>query len=104
VSRVRLWVSAMRAIGHTLIIEHDDGSQECYPFKSPPAKGDRLGTSYQGEFRGCTGTFYDLPRGFPTDNHAAAQRLQDPSIPKAMKKLIVENFPIPSRARQPVNS
>lgn len=93
-SRARIWISASRAIGHAFIIEHDDGSQESYPLRSPPAKGDRLGSSYQGTFRGIDGTYFDLPLGFPTCNEMARQRLIDPSIPSTMKKLILENFPL----------
>ena len=47
--------------------------------------------------RGFEGTYYDLPLGFPTSNEAAQQRLSDPSIPRAIKKLIQENFPLPAR-------
>lgn len=97
VSRVRIWISEVRAIGHAFIIEHDDGRQESYPLKNPPAKGDRLRSPYRGDFRGFEGTYYDLPFGFPTSNELAEQRLSDPSIPAAIKKLIQENFPLPSR-------
>lgn len=100
-SRARIWISASRAIGHTFIIEHDDGGQECYPLRRPPASGDRLGNSYQGEFRGLPGTYHDLPFGFPTNNETARQRLSDPSIPSAMKRLIIENFPLNSDTQVP---
>ncbi len=93
-SRARIWISEVRAIGHAFIIEHDDGRQESYPLRNAPAKGDRLGSPYRGDFRGFEGTFYDLPFGFPTDNQSAEQRLSDPSIPSTMKKLIQENFPL----------
>lgn len=87
-TRARIWISASRAVGHAFIIDHDDGRQEHYPLRNLPAKVDRLGNSYQGEFRGVEGTYYDLPRGFPTNNEAAQQRLSDPSIPSLIKTLI----------------
>lgn len=81
-------------MGNAFIIARDDGSQESYPLRSTPTKGDRFGSSYWGEFRGFEGTYYDLPLGFPTTNEAAAQCLSDPSIPSSMKRLIQENFPL----------
>ena len=104
VARVRIWISEVRAVGHAFIIEHDDGRQESYPLRNAPGKGDRVGSPYRGEFRGCEGTFFDLPFGFPTNNQAAQQRLNDPSIPQAIKKLITGNFPLPTRSQTLVHS
>jgi hypothetical protein len=94
VARVRLWVSGVPGIRNVFIIQHDDGGQHCQPLKSPPAEGERIGTVYEGDFKGYAGTYYDLPSGFPTNNEQAGIRLADPSIPKAMQKLLRENFPI----------
>lgn len=95
--RARIWISEVRAIGHAFIIDHDDGMQEAHPLRNPPVKGDRLGSPYRGDFKGSEGTFYDLPFGFPTSNEMAQQRLNDPSIPSTMKRLIQENFPLKAR-------
>lgn len=92
--RAKIWLSEVRAIGHAFIIEHDDGCQEGYPLRTLPTKGDKIGRPYRGEYRGIEGTYYDLPFGFPTNNEIAQQRLNDPSIPASMKKLIRENFPL----------
>ncbi|MDB5386714.1 MAG: hypothetical protein JWM11_2360 [Planctomycetaceae bacterium] len=93
-ARVRLWVSGVSGIGNVFVIEHDEGGQYCQPLKSPPAQDERVGTVYQGEFRGYPGTYYDLPCGFPANNEQARLRLADPSIPKPMQKLLRENFPL----------
>lgn len=62
---------------------------------------DRLGIPYQPDILGFEGTYYDLPFGFPTSDELAQQRLNDPSIPATMKRLIVENFPLKSNAPLP---
>lgn len=93
-ARVKIWVSEVPGIPNAFLIVHDDGRQDAYPLKTALAKGDRLGTAYRGDLQGHAGTFYDLPFGFPTSNEVAAQRLNDPSIPAMMKKLIVDNFPL----------
>ncbi len=100
-SRARIWISASRAIGHAFVIDHEDGRQESYPLRNPPAKSDRLGTAYLGDLRGFAGTYYDLPFGFPTCNETARQRLSDPSIPNTMKTLILENFPLKTSTQSP---
>lgn len=97
VSRAKIWLSEVRSIGHAFIIEDDDGCQEGYPLRVLPAKGDRIGRPYRGEYKGVEGTYYDLPFGFPTDFETAKQRLNDPSIPAAIKKLIRDNFPMQLR-------
>lgn len=101
VARVRLWISGVSGIGNVFIIQHADGGQHCQPLKSPPGKEDQIGTMYEGEFLGYPGVYYDLPRGFPTNNEQASLRLADPSIPKAMQKLLRENFPLRTARPQP---
>lgn len=92
--RAKIWLSEVRVIGHAFIIEQDDGYQEGYPLRTLPAKGDKIGRPYRGDYKGIEGTYYDLPFGFPTNNQTALQRLNDPSIPASMKKLIREHFPL----------
>lgn len=98
-ARVKLWVSDAPSITNAFLIVHDDGRHDAYPLRTVLAPGDRLGTAYRGELQGHPGTYYDLPFGFPTSNETAAQRLNDPSIPATMKKLIVDNFPLQARPR-----
>lgn len=101
--RVRIWISGVAGIGHALLIERgDEGTQECYALQNPPSRSARLGAAYSGEFQGHPGTYVDLPRGFPTDNATAAQRLNDPSIPQVMQQLIGENFPLQPRIQPTV--
>ena len=99
VSRVRIWLSDIPGVANAFLVVHDDDRQDSYPLKTVLGKGDRLGSGYKGDLREQPGTYYDLPAGFPTSNETAKQRLNDPSIPATMKKLIVDNFPRPVRPR-----
>lgn len=96
-ARVRIWVSKIPSVASVMLIEHDDDRQSFFPLKNPLAPGVRVGTSYTGEFRGYSGTYHDLPRGFPTNNQEAAQMLEDPSLPAVMRQLIVDNFAVRNR-------
>ena len=82
------------------MIQNDDGSQHCQPLKGVLTPGEKVGTKYEGEFCGYPGTYYDLPRGFPTTDQQAELRLSDPSIPKPILTLIRDNFPLRSVAKQ----
>ena len=104
VARVRLWLSGVSGIRNVFIIQHEDGSQLMQPLPHPPGKEERVGTAYEGEFCGYLGTYVDLPTGFPTTNQQAQLRLADPSIPKPILKLIRQNFPLQSIARETVTS
>jgi len=99
VSRARIWLSDNPSVANAFLVVHDDDRQDSYPLKTVLDKGDRLGSGYQGDLRGESGTYYDLPFGFPSSNDIAQQRLADPSIPATMKKLIVDNFPLSVRPR-----
>ena len=98
-ARVRIWLSDTPHVTNAFLVAHDDGRQDAYPLKTVLAKGDRLGMAYPGDLNGQPGTYYDLPLGFPASNELARQRLNDPSIPMTMKKLIVDNFPLQMRPR-----
>lgn len=91
-ARVRIWISKHVSVGSVFIVDHDDGQQEWLPLRNPPAAGTRIGVPYVGEFRGHSGVYHDLPRGFPTNRHEAEQRLNDPSIPANMQQLIRGQF------------
>lgn len=106
-TRVRIWVSGVPGIPHALLIERDDAPAECYALKNPPSRSARLGAAYADQLEGYNGTYVDLPRGFPTDNATAVQRLNDPSIPQVIQQLVRENFPLQPRTRpvaQPIAS
>lgn len=111
-ARVRIWISGVQGIGNVFMIQHDDGREFYQPLRNPPLPGEKIGSTYRGDFKGYAGTYYDLPPGFPTTNETAASRLMDPSIPKPIQRLIRENFPLkirpevaprPQHPRQPLS-
>jgi hypothetical protein len=99
--RVRIWVSASQETKDAFVLERIGATGQYYAFQRPIGGLDWLGDGYPGDLLGFEGTFYDLPRGFPTNNSDAALRAGDASVSKAMRLLIRSSFPLRPR-RQPV--